>query len=171
VPANRIRGGLINGQQYFDEVKSAVATSEQFFARRRRTEKKRAFYGAIAVSVAAALSTLAIGIGAAEPRLKNAMTIVALVGGAITTMTAAYEAHWDYQHLWQSRTATLFQLQQLHRAMSLYASQLEPGEAPEPGQVKTFSLRLEAILEWDVKAWARLRGTQFPQLDDPVTNP
>lgn len=151
-------------QKYFDQVRATVEQSERFFVERRSEEKRRAFYSSFSVSITAGVATFAVGLGGAVPRARTAATVVALAAGAMTTVLAAYEAHWDYKKLWAYRTQVVFLLQQLLRDMDLYSAQLPAGDPPDHSVVRSFQERHEVIREFDIRWWYRLRGADYPEM-------
>jgi hypothetical protein len=107
--------------------------------------------------ILAALITVLLGLKLSNPDLKDVFSNVALVLGALITISSAYEAFFDPRTLWVRETVTSVRLKDLQRDLRFWTAGTDPN-AIDAGTVDHFKSRLDGILRESLKNWIRLRG-------------
>jgi Protein of unknown function (DUF4231) len=125
------------------------------YRRRRRRDKRKAFFLQMATVTLSATITVLLGVrvtGDAQQTLADA----ALALGALITVLAAAEAFFGHRGLWILRTETVRNLETLNRQINYYESGLD-GAPAESRDVDRYRAELDHILTNDHISWQRLR--------------
>ncbi|GAB3909697.1 DUF4231 domain-containing protein [Kibdelosporangium lantanae] len=135
-------------------VQSELDNELKRYARRRRRDKRKAFYLKTSTVTLSATISVLLGLRAInEPVFAN----VALGLGALITVLAAIDAFFDHRELWILRTHTVRDLQTLSRDLRYYVSGLD-GAAPDQAEVDRFYQRLGEVIKKDDENWGKLRN-------------
>jgi hypothetical protein len=137
-----------------DFVQSELDEQLKRYARRRKRDKRKAFYLRMSTVTLSATISVLLGLRAInEPVFAN----VALGLGALIAVLAAADAFFSHRELWILRTQTVRDLQTLSRDLRYYVSSLN-GADPDPKDVDRFYNRLGEVIKKDDENWGKLRN-------------
>ncbi len=135
------------------------------FDRRQLRNRRLALFYRVFVVVAAATSTVILGLNVDAgwtATLKN----IALTLGALIAVTSAVEAFFDNRNLWIRQFVTLMHLHDLKRDLQYYIAGIELNEL-DVAQLDSFKARFDHIIQDNIQEWMQLRGGTLPNTRHP----
>lgn len=127
----------------------------KYTARKRVSDKKRAFGIKILAVCFAASVTVLLGLKVNE-NLAGILQSIALVLSAVITVLNAVEAFYDHRSLWIRRTVTLSKLYALRSELNFVTAGVEESEI-DIKSLERFLRRYERILQDDLRSWLKMR--------------
>ena len=120
-----------------------------------RRHKKTALALKIVSVCIAALITILLGLKLQAPEVRDLLSNVALVLGAVITVLSAYEAFFDPRALWIRETVTFARLKDVQRDLRYWARGAEP---LDDQTLEGFKRRVDRVLDDSLKYWMKVRG-------------
>lgn len=138
------------------------------YRRRRRRDKRKAFFLQMATVTLSATITVLLGVRVTGG-VQQALADAALALGALITVLAAAEAFFGHRGLWILRTETVRNLETLYRHINYYEAGLN-GAPARSSDVDRYRAELDQILADDNTAWQRLRQSVTESTRDETTS-
>lgn len=139
-------------------VEAEVQAKATFYLGKRAIDRRRAFSLQIATVALSGTITTLLGLRLADP-IRQWLTNIALVLGALLTVLAAWDAFYSHRGLWLLRSDTVQDLETLSRKIAYYRIGLAGGAAA-PEHSQRFLAELEQIIARDLAGWRQMRGTE-----------
>lgn len=142
----------MNNQKQIDFLTSLIEESINSFCSRRKTNKNKAFYMQIAVTILASISTIILGLKI--DRLEEFTRISALVISTSITIISGVDAFFNHKRLWITYTDALNAMYSLRFDLNY---RLLGGLILTDDELENFKKRYQAILDASNEKWMKLR--------------